>query len=82
MDTQLVIIAIAAFVIGVLIVMLVLLPKLHNSQKQVAELNTTLVYERKHSEEKIQALEEARQRLSETFSKLSSQALKHIAKNF
>ena len=81
-DPQLFIIAISAFVVGVLLVVLILLPRLHKSQKQVTELNTTLAYERKHSEEKIQSIEEARQRLGDTFSNLSSQALKHNSEEF
>ncbi len=81
-DPQLAIIAISAFLLGVLIVVLVLLPKYFRSQKAVAELTTTLSYERKYSEEKIKSIEEARQRLNETFSLLSSQALKHNSEEF
>lgn len=59
------------------------------SQRQIAalrekntQLQTTLDLERKTAEEKLAALNEARAQLSETFSSLSSQALKHNSEEF
>ena len=47
-----------------------------------AELNTTLELERRTHVEKLEALEQARTQLSETFGNLSSQALKHNSEEF
>lgn len=44
---------------------------------RLAELGTTLELERKSAQEKLQALEQARAQLSDTFAALSSEALKH-----
>ena len=51
------------------------------SEKNTA-LNTTLEMERKAQSEKLETLEQARTRLSETFGNLSSQALKHNSEEF
>ena len=81
-DPQIYMIAFTAFFAGILGVVLILLPKLHKSQKHVTELTTTLELERKNSEDKLQSFDEARQRLNETFSNLSGQALKHNSEEF
>jgi len=44
---------------------------------RLAELATTLELERKSAQEKLQALEQARAQLGDTFAMLSSEALKH-----
>ncbi len=51
-------------------------------REQNAQLQTTLEMERQHSEEKLAALEQARTQLADTFSRLSSEALKHNSQEF
>jgi DNA recombination protein RmuC len=69
-------------VIGALITALLYMRRLHEQQKQVAQLQTTLELERQGYQEKLDSFKEARQQLSESFTALSSQALKHNSEEF
>ena len=51
-------------------------------REEQAALQTTLEMERQRSEEKLAALEEARQKLSESFASLSREALRHNSEAF
>ncbi len=69
-------------VIGALITAVLYMRRLHEQQKQVAQLQTTLELERQGHQEKLESFKEARQQLSESFTALSSQALKHNSEEF
>ena len=69
-------------VIGGLITAVLYMRRLHEQQKQVAQLQTTLELERQGHQEKLESFKEARQQLSESFTALSSQALKHNSEEF
>ncbi|UCE89357.1 MAG: DNA recombination protein RmuC [Pseudomonadota bacterium] len=76
----------AAFAIGSVLGALV--AYLHSQRKiaalreQYVQLATTLEHERRAMEEKLRVLDEARTQLADTFSALSSQALKHNSEEF
>ncbi|MFP3874800.1 MAG: DNA recombination protein RmuC [Thiohalophilus sp.] len=75
-------IAVGALLVGGLGVYLWLQGRINALQRENSQLNTRLELERRHAEEKIKALKEAREQLSDTFSALSSQALKHNNEEF
>ncbi|MDH5178787.1 MAG: DNA recombination protein RmuC [Gammaproteobacteria bacterium] len=75
-------IALVAALLGGLLTYLRLQQKLAALREQQVSLQTTLDLERKAGAEKIAALNQAREQLSETFSHLSSQALKHNSEEF
>ncbi|MGD8785208.1 MAG: DNA recombination protein RmuC [Thioalkalispiraceae bacterium] len=83
-DTQLYIIlaAIGGVIVGALVSTILYQRKnsaLHNLN---TELKTKLEFEIRNHQEKLKTFEQARQQLSETFSALSSQALKHNNESF
>lgn len=71
-----------AALIGGLLSYLFLQQKLARLRQQNTELSTTLELERRNSEEKLAALSQAKEQFAETFSHLSSQALKHNSEEF
>ncbi len=68
--------------IGGLFSYLFLQQKLARLTQHNIELTTTLELERRNSEEKLAALSQAKEQFAETFSHLSSQALKHNSEEF
>lgn len=75
-------IALAALLLGGLAVYLWLQGRIHHLKQENRELTTTLELERKHAEEKLETFKQAREQLSDTFSALSSKALKHNTEEF
>lgn len=71
-----------AALIGALLSYLFLQQKMARLKQQNTELSTTLELERRNSEEKLAALTQAKEQFAETFSHLSSQALKHNSEEF
>ena len=71
-----------AAVIGSLITYILLQRKLSTLREKNSALTTRLDIEQQNSNEKIEALEKARTQLSETFTALSSQALKNNNEEF
>ena len=71
-----------AALIGGLISFLFLQQKLARLRQQNTQLSTTLELERQANQEKLAALSQAREQFAETFSHLSSQALKHNSEEF
>lgn len=67
---------------GALITAIVFMRRTAQLRNLNTQLHTTLELERKTHNEKLQALQEAREQLSHTFSALSSQALKHNTEEF
>ena len=68
--------------LGVLVTAIVFMRKTAQLRHLNIQLHTTLELERKTHSEKLQALQEAREQLTHTFSALSSQALKHNNEEF
>jgi DNA recombination protein RmuC len=68
--------------LGALITALMFMRKTAQLRNLNTQLHTTLELERKAHTDKLQALQEAREQLSHTFSALSSQALKHNNEEF
>ncbi len=75
-------IALAALLLGGLAVYLWLQGRIHHLKQENRELTTTLELERKHAGEKLETFKQAREQLSDTFSALSSKALKHNTEEF
>jgi len=71
-----------AIIIGSLITYIYLQRKISHLRENNTALSTRLEVEQQNSNEKIEALEKARMQLSETFSVLSSQALKNNNEEF
>jgi len=84
MNQELIYVAIAAgsLLVGALVVYLWLQGRINALRRENGELGTTLELERKHAQEKLESLNQAREQLKETFSALSSQALKHNSEEF
>lgn len=80
-ETMLIAIVIATL-IGSLITYIYLQRKLSDLREKNTELSTRLEVEQLNSNEKIEALEKARAQLGETFTALSSQALKNNNEEF
>lgn len=78
----LLVVAVTAAMLGAGITYLRLQRRLHSLSERNTELNVTLDLERNAQLEKLRLLEQARSQLSETFSHLSSQALKHNSEEF
>ena len=68
--------------IGALITYVFSLRNISRVRERVTELQTLLITERQHTQEKIQSLNQAKEQLTATFSVLSSQALKHNSEEF
>jgi len=79
---QLILIPVVSIIITGLIVFLRAQNKYQQLEKENATLSTTLELERTATAEKLDALEQAREQMSHTFSALSSQALKHNNEEF
>jgi DNA recombination protein RmuC len=77
-----IVIALASLGLGALTVYLFLQGRLNTLRHKNSELTTTLELERRHNAEKLESLNQAREQLKETFSALSSQALKHNSEEF
>lgn len=75
-------IAVGSLLVGALVVYLWLQGRINALRRENSELGTTLELERKHAQEKLESLNQAREQLKETFSALSSQALKHNSEEF
>ena len=73
---------VAAMLIGALVVYLLLQRRISKLRDENTQLNTTLELERRNHVEKLETLERARGQLADTFSALSSQALKHNSEEF
>lgn len=83
MDTSFYIISlIAALAFGVLLGYLRFQQRLSLLREKNTQLATTLEMERRNAQEKITTLEQAREQLSDTFSALSSKALKSNSEEF
>jgi DNA recombination protein RmuC len=67
---------------GALFMQLWLQRRINSLRQQNIELSTTLEIERRNADEKLEALKQAREQLGDTFSALSSQALKHNTEEF
>ncbi|MGD8546638.1 MAG: DNA recombination protein RmuC [Thiohalophilus sp.] len=61
---------------------MILQGRLNSLRQKNSELTTTLELERRHNAEKLESLNQAREQLKESFSALSSQALKHNSEEF
>jgi DNA recombination protein RmuC len=72
----------AAALLGALIVYLVLQRRINQLHNEKTQLATTLDLERRNHIEKLETLQRARDQLADTFSALSSQALKHNSEEF
>ncbi len=81
-EQLIIIIPIIVAIVTGLIVYLIGQNKYRKLEQENATLATTLELERNTSKEKLQALEQAREQLTHTFSALSSQALKHNNEEF
>ena len=68
--------------LGVLVTAIVFMRKTAQLRNLNTQLHTTLDLERRTHEEKLRALQEAREQLAHTFSALSSQALRHNTEEF
>ena len=79
---QLALIPIVAIVITALIVYLLSQSKYQKLEKENTTLETTIELERASHKEKLNSLEQARDQMADTFSALSSQALKHNNEEF
>ncbi|MDH5444549.1 MAG: DNA recombination protein RmuC [Gammaproteobacteria bacterium] len=76
------VISLAAVFLGALLSFLFLQQKLARLRLENTQLTTTLELERRSNEEKLTALNEAKEQFAQTFSHLSSQALKHNSEEF
>jgi len=72
----------SSLVLGGLLGYLFLQKKLARLQQRNTELSTTLELERHNNAERLAALQQAKEQFAETFSHLSSQALKHNSEEF
>lgn len=68
--------------LGALITAVAFMRRTSTLKNQLTQLHTTLELERKAHEDKLRALQEAREQLTHTFNTLSSQALKHNNEEF
>ena len=68
--------------LGALLVYLILQRRISLLDNEKTQLTTTLELERRNHIEKLETLEKARGQLADTFSTLSSQALKHNSEEF
>ena len=68
--------------LGALLVYLILQRHISQLRNEKTQLTTTLDLERRNHIEKLETLEKAREQLADTFSALSSQALKHNSEEF
>jgi DNA recombination protein RmuC len=73
---------VTAGLLGALFVYLFMYRRLTQLREQNTQLNTTLELEQRNHEEKLATLEKARVQLADTFSALSSQALRHNSEEF
>ena len=71
-----------AALLGGLLSFVLLQQRLARLRQQNTELSTTLELERRNHAEKLTALNQAKEQFAETFSHLSSQALKHNSEEF
>ena len=69
-------------VVGTLVTIVIFMRRQHELRNLNTQLQTTLDMERTAHQEKLESLQEARKQLSDTFSALSSQALKHNSEEF
>ena len=82
LNLTLALVAALAALVGGLLTYLKLQRRITDLSEKNTALSTTLEMERKAQSEKLETLEQARARLSETFGNLSSQALKHNSEEF
>lgn len=82
LNASVIISSLIALIIGGLITYIYSQRKIAQLRENNTELSTRLEVEQQNSNEKIEALEKARAQLSETFSTLSSQALKNNNEEF
>ena len=82
LNSSVIISSLIALIIGGLITYIYSQRKIAQLRENNTELSTRLEVEQQNSNEKIEALEKARAQLSETFSTLSSQALKNNNEEF
>ncbi|MEJ2362330.1 MAG: DNA recombination protein RmuC [Gammaproteobacteria bacterium] len=68
--------------LGALLTAIVFMRRAAQLRNQNTQLQTTLELERQSHSEKLQAVQEAREQMTHTFSALSSQALKHNTEEF
>ena len=68
--------------LGALLIYLILQRRISQLHNEKTQLTTTLELERRNHIEKLETLEKAREQLADTFSALSSQALKHNSEEF
>ncbi|MCG6886241.1 MAG: DNA recombination protein RmuC [Proteobacteria bacterium] len=73
---------IATGLLGAFVVYLIMHRKLARLREQNTQLVTTLELEQRNHTEKLATLEQARDQLADTFSALSSQALRHNSEEF
>ena len=81
-NPQIITLIVAAGLIGALLVYLILQRRISLLRNEKIQLTTTLELERRNHIEKLETLEKAREQLADTFSALSSQALKHNSEEF
>ncbi len=81
-DPEVIVLLVAAALLGALFVYLLLQRRITNLQHEKTQLTTTLELERRNHIEKLETLQRARDQLADTFSALSSQALKHNSEEF
>ncbi len=81
-DPQVIVLLVAAALLGALLVYLLLQRRINRLQHEKTQLTTTLELERRNHIEKLETLQRARDQLADTFSALSSQALKHNSEEF
>ncbi|NNF96023.1 MAG: DNA recombination protein RmuC, partial [Halobacteria archaeon] len=81
-NPELISLLVAAVLIGALVVYLMLQRRISTLRDENTQLHTTLELERRNHVEKLETLERAREQLADTFSALSSQALKHNSEEF
>jgi DNA recombination protein RmuC len=81
-NPELISLLVAATLLGAIVVYLLLQRRISKLRDENTHLNTTLELERRNHVEKLETLERARGQLADTFSALSSQALKHNSEEF
>ena len=81
-NPQVISLIVVAGLIGALFVYLILQRRISLLRNEKTQLTTTLELERRSHIEKLETLDKAREQLADTFSALSSQALKHNSEEF
>ncbi len=74
--------ALLGLLVGILVTAILFMRRQHVLRNLNTQLQTTLDLERKGHQEKLESLQEARKQLSDTFTALSSQALRHNSEEF